>query len=436
MKISEAMKLLEGYDLLLVMLGLAILAASALPRLFAHKPLSLPLVLLGLGFLVFALPLGLAPPDPLEQGPITERITELGVIIALMGAGLKLDRPPGWRRWSSTWLLLGITMPLTIAAAALLGWWAIGFVPATAVLLGAVIAPTDPVLAREVQVGAPGEGYEEEDDEKHGVGGREEDEVRFALTAEAGLNDGLAFPFTYMAIAIAIAGPAPGNWIGAWLLVSVVFKLGVGLAIGLVLGLVIARMILAFPAETELAKAINGLSALAATLIVYGVTEYAGGYGFIAVFVAAVAIRNYERDHEYHEALHVFAEQTELLLTAGIVLALGGAIAGGILEPLTWQIVAVGLLLVFVVRPVAGLIGLLRHSRTSWQERAAISFFGIRGIGSLYYLSYALNEEEFPGKEALWALVAFVVALSIVVHGVSGAPLIGYLDRRREQVKA
>lgn len=132
-----------------------------------------------------------------------------------------------------------------------------------------------------------------------------EDEVRFALTAEAGLNEGLAFPFTYMAIAIAIAGPAPGNWIGVWLLVSVVFKLSVGLIVGLVLGLVIARMILAFPAETELAKAINGLSALAATLIVYGVTEYAGGYGFIAAFVAAVAIRNYERDHEYHEALRI-----------------------------------------------------------------------------------------------------------------------------------
>ena len=166
------MKLLEGYDLLLVMLGLAILAASALPRLFAHRPVSLPMVLLGLGFVVFALPLGLAPPDPLKQGDITERITELGVIIALMGAGLKLDRPPGWRRWSSTWLLLGTTMPLTIAAAALLGWWAIGFLPATAVLLGAVITPTDPVLAREVQVGAPGEGYEEEEDEKHGAGGK------------------------------------------------------------------------------------------------------------------------------------------------------------------------------------------------------------------------------------------------------------------------
>ena len=124
------------------------------------------------------------------------------------------------------------------------------------------------------------------------------------------------------------------------------------------------------------------------------------------------------------------------MLTAGIVLMLGGAIAGGILEPLTWPAVAVGLLLVFVVHPATGLIGLLWHSGASWRERAAISFFGIRGIGSLYYLSYALNEEEFPGKEVLWALVAFVVALSIVVHGVSGAPMIGYLDRRRGRTKA
>jgi NhaP-type Na+/H+ or K+/H+ antiporter len=151
----EAFTALESYDLVLIALGFAVLAATVLPHLFSDKPLSLPMVLLAFGFVVFALPLGLEPPDPLEQGESTERLTELGVIIALMGAGLKLDRPPGWRAWRSTWLLLAITMPLTIAAAAVLGWWVAGFVPATAMLLGAVIAPTDPVLATEVQVGSP-----------------------------------------------------------------------------------------------------------------------------------------------------------------------------------------------------------------------------------------------------------------------------------------
>jgi NhaP-type Na+/H+ or K+/H+ antiporter len=388
-------------------------------------------VLLGLGFAAFALPLGLESPHLLEQGKLTERLTELAVIVALMGAGLKLDRPPGWRAWMATWRLLAITMPLTIAAAAVLGWWVAGFVPATAMLLGAVIAPTDPVLATEVQVGAPGEGYEEGEAGEHDLAGAEV-EVRFSLTSEAGLNDGLAFPFTYAAIAMAIAGPAPANWVGSWLLVDVAYKLGVAFVLGLALGRLMARTILSLPAKTELAKAITGMSALAATLIVYGVTEYAGGYGFIAVFVAACAIRNYERDHEYHESLHVFTEQAEMLLTAGIVLALGGAIAGGLLAPLTWPVVLVGLLLVFVVRPAAGAIGLLGLGGATWQEQAAISFFGIRGVGSLYYLSYAINEEHFPGKETLWALVVFVIVLSIIIHGIAGAPVMGVLDRRRE----
>jgi NhaP-type Na+/H+ or K+/H+ antiporter len=425
--LSKAFTFLEGYDLALLVLGLSILAASVLPRLLFDKPLTLPMVLLALGFAVFALPLGLEFPDPLEQGKVTERLTELGVIVALMGAGLKLDRPPHWLTWRSTWLLLGISMPLTIAAAALLGWWVAGFVPATAMLLGAVIAPTDPVLATEVQVGAPGAGYDD-------PAGEEEDEVRFSLTAEAGLNDGLAFPFTYMAIAMAVAGPAPGNWIGSWLLVNVFYKLGVGFVVGLLLGWVLARTILAFPAATQMAKAITGLSSLASILLVYGATEYAGGYGFIAVFVAAVAMRNYERDHEYQESLHIFTEQAERLLTAGIVLALGGAIAGGILAPLTWQLALVGVLLVFVVRPLAGMIGLVYLPGIPWRERAAISFFGIRGIGSLYYLSYALNEAEFPGKETLWALVAFVVMLSIIIHGLTGVSVMSALDRHREQL--
>jgi sodium/hydrogen antiporter len=432
MEASQAMKVLEGYDLLLVIVGLAVLAAAVLPRLLSDKPLSLPMVLLSLGFAAFALPLGLESPHPLEHGKLTERLTELGVIVALMGAGLKLDRPPGWQAWMSTWLLLAITMPLTIAAAALLGWWVLGFVPATAMLLGAVIAPTDPVLATEVQVGAPGEGYEEGEATQHSSA-EAEDEVRFSLTSEAGLNDGLAFPFTYMAIAMVLAGPAPANWIGSWLLVSVGYKLAVGAILGVLLGQLIARTILSLPAKTELAKRITGMSALAATLIVYGVTESVGGYGFIAVFIAACALRNYERDHEYHESLHVFTEQTEMLLTAGIVLALGGAIAGGLLAPLTWPIMLVGVLLVFVVRPAAGMIGLLGRTRIPWRERAAISFFGIRGVGSLYYLAYAINEEEFPGKETLWALVAFVIVLSIIIHGIAGAPVMGILDRRRAQ---
>jgi len=427
--ISDALTLFESYEVLLIVIGLAVLASSMLPRLLADKPLSLPMVVIALGFAAFALPLGLEPPDPIEQGATTERLTEFGVIVALMGAGLKLDRVAGWRRWRSTWLLLGITMPLTIAAAALLGWWALGLAPATAMLLGAVIAPTDPVLATEMQVGAPGEGFAREDGSPRGAA---EEEVPFSLTSEAGLNDGLAFPFTYAAIAMAVAGPAPGNWIGTWLLIDAFYKIGLGVALGILVGWLLARTILSFPAETELVKAMIGLSALAATLISYGVTEIVGGYGFIAVFVAASTMRNHEREHEYHESLHIIAEAAELLLTAVILIVLGGAIAGGLLASLTWPAVIVGLLLLFVIRPVAGVVGLVSHRGVPWRERAAISFFGIRGIGSLYYLSYGMNAAEFPESETLWALVAFVIMVSIIVHGMSGAPTRNFLDRQAQ----
>src|SRR3954453_7724962 len=158
----------------------------------------MPIAFLGLGMLVFALPLGLPAADPLEHPKLTEHLTEIGVIVALMGAGLKIDRPLGGRRWMSTWRLLAVAMPVTIAAMAFLGWWWAGLVPAAALLLGAALAPTDPVLAADVQVGEP---TDEEDSE---------DEVRFALTSEAGLNDGLAMPFVYAAIALA----GGGAWFG------------------------------------------------------------------------------------------------------------------------------------------------------------------------------------------------------------------------------
>ena len=170
--------------------------------------------------LVHLLPLGLVDPDPRVHPNVAKHLAEIVVIIALMGAGLRLDRPFGRVRWSSTWRLLAITMPLSIVATACSAGGRSASAPPAAVLLGAVLAPTDPVLASDVQVGEPSEDEESED------------EVRFALTSEAGLNDGLAFPFTYAAIAMAMKGAAPGNWLGHWLLVDVGYRIAAGLAVG------------------------------------------------------------------------------------------------------------------------------------------------------------------------------------------------------------
>jgi NhaP-type Na+/H+ or K+/H+ antiporter len=286
-------------DVLYALFGAGALLAGILPRLLERRPLSMPMTFLGLGVLVFGLPLGLPPADPLAHPKLTEHLTEIGVIVALMGAGLKIDRPFGRRRWASTFRLLIVAMPVTIAAVALLGWWWAGLVPASALLLGAAMAPTDPVLASDVQVGEP---TDEEDSE---------DEVRFALTSEAGLNDGLAFPFVYAAIAIAAHGLDPAGWFGTWVLGDVLYKGAVGLVGGIVIGRLLGKLFFRAKRDSlRLSRHSEGFLALAATFLAYGLVEVVGGYGFLAVFVAARAIRAAERSHEYHQVLHDFADRT------------------------------------------------------------------------------------------------------------------------------
>ena len=413
---------MDPYILTLAFVGAAILGAAVLPLLLAGRPLSFPIVYVALGMAVFALPLRLPTADPLAEGDVVERMTELAVIVSLMGAGLKIDRTIGWASWRTTRRLLVLAMPLTIAGVAILGWWAAGLAPAAALLLGAVLAPTDPVLAADVQVGPPG--------------GEAEDEVRFGLTSEAGLNDGLAFPFTNAAIAMAAAGSAGvGSWLGGWVLDDVLLKLGIGLTVGLAGGRAVGAVLFRLPTTRRIAESTEGFVSLATTLLVYGVAELCHGYGFVAVFVAAYVLRHHERDHEYHEVLHASSESIERLVSAALLVLLGGAVVDGALAPLTLRGAALGLAVVLLVRPIAGWLALLRTTMPQ-SERWALAFFGIRGIGSVYYLAQALNEAEFADADQLWAIVAFVILVSVLVHGVSAAPLMKRVDARREEASA
>ncbi|MBA2496611.1 MAG: cation:proton antiporter [Acidimicrobiia bacterium] len=407
---------MDVYDLGLAAAGAALLGAAVVPLILAGRPLSFPIIYIALGALLFAVAPGVRSPDPIGDGQLAERLSELAVVVSLMGAGLKLDRRVGWRSWRITWRLLGIAMPITIAAAALLGWWVVGFAPATALLLGAALAPTDPVLASDVQVGPPG------DDE--------EDDVRFALTSEAGLNDGLAFPFTLAAIAAATG--AVGEWAGGWFLDAVLLRLGVGLALGYAAGRALGWVVFRIPSERKLAESTEGFVALAGTLLTYGVTELAHGYGFIAVFVAACVLRDHERGHDYHDVLHSSAESIERLLSALLLILIGGSLVGGVLGPLGWEGVVVGLLLLLVVRPLAGLVSLAGTGLPPG-ERVAIAFLGIRGVGSIFYIAYALEEEAaFGTGERLWALVVFVIVGSAVLHGLTSNRVMRRLDEGRQ----
>lgn len=403
---------MDTYPLVLAILGTAVLASAALPRMVARLPLSLPIVYVAAGMVLFSLPIGIEAPFPnFEDANRAERLTELVVIVSLMGAGLKLRRPLGWRTWSSTWRLLGIAMPLTIGGIALLAGAGLGFPLATAVLLGAVLAPTDPVLASDVQIHGP----------------REDDtnlEVRFALTSEAGLNDALAFPFTNLAIAIA----GGGAWLLGWAVDDVVVKLTVGLVVGLVLGRLIAYLTFGLPTRWSLARAGQGFVSVGATLLVYGVAELVHGYGFLSVFVAAVAIRHYELDHEYQEALHDFAEALERLASVVFLLLLGGSAVDGALNALTPAGIAIAIVIVLVVRPLAGMASLVGFPAAQ-PVRWTIAFYGIRGMGTVYYLAHAVTEELFPRALEVWAISILVILCSILIHGVTAGAAIARVER-------
>lgn len=282
----------------------------------------------------------------------------------------------------------------------------------------------------------------------------QEGEIRFALTSEAGLNDGLAFPFTYLAIAAAgvsfgatgtagFAGvtfesilPRISEWFGFY----VVYKVVVGAVGGVAVGYLVAEFVFGRPSSTDLARVMEGAEALAATLSAYAAIELVSGYGFVAVFVAALVLRHYEWEHEYYQKLHDFAVVVERLLMTAVLVPFGGALVGGLLQPLTVEHVLIGLALLLVIRPLAGLVGML-GADSLWQEQLVISAYGVRGIGSFFYLAYALNSASFSETEILvaadelWAFLGFVVVASLTLHGVPAAPVMNSIDEWRTERK-
>lgn len=271
------------------------------------------------------------------------------------------------------------------------------------------------MLASSVQVGPPQD--------------PEEDEVRFALTSEAGLNDGLAFPFVHLAIAVAVHGAGFGAWTWERLSVAVLWKTAAGIGVGLLIGQALGYVIFHYVEGSPIPETGDTLVALGITLLAYGLAELVHGYGFLAVFATALTLRRQERSHHYRARLHEFSEHLERLFMMILLVLFGGALAGGLLAPLTWEAACVGLLSMLAVRPVAGLVA-LAGSGLRFDEQAAISFFGIRGVGSFYSLAYAYNTEQFGELDFVFALVGFVVLASILLHGIMATPVMGWLDRR------
>lgn len=394
----------EAYHILIAAVGAVIILSFWLPRfLSGREPATSTLLILG-GCAAFSLLPGMpAALNPVASPRPWEIVSELCVVVALFGTGLRIDRLPGRARWIPTVRLLIIAMPICILLTALVGWTVAGMTLAGGLLVGAILAPTDPVLAGDVQVGPPHEGGEHP--------------VRYTLTTEAGLNDGLAFPFVHLGISIAAAGGLSWALAGEWIARDLVYRVAVGGLTGAAVGWLLGKVLFEWPRENALSNTGSGVIALAGVLLAYGFTELVEGYGFIAAFLSGYTLRRLETDHHFHRKLHDFSEALEHALTAFLLVAVGAAIPS-LLPYFDWSHAAIGAALIFLIRPAVGWLSL---SGTALRGRArlVVAFYGVRGIGSIYYLAYAGHHVELVNEPQLWATIAFTILLSTIVHGLT-----------------
>ena len=409
----------ETFAFGVMFLGVAVFAAVVALSHQRERAFSASLIYLGLGALAaVALNLtGIGWLDPVRNSTLIEHLTEAAVVFALFATGLSLDRRLAWREWGTTARLLALAMPLTIGAVTLFGIGVMGLSAAAALLLGAVLAPTDPVLAGDIGVGPPGE--------------EDEHEPNFSLTSEAGLNDGLAFPFVLLAVLLAEGGSA--DEVMSWLAADVFYAIGGGVVVGAVVGRLAAASVKKLRNRELLAPALDGYHAIASTLFIYGAAEVVGVYGFVAVFVGGLAFRRYERNHAVNAAVHNGAEQAEKLLELASVLMLGSILTLAGLAAPGWEGWLLAVVLIVAIRPASCLIALIGSKLDRPNERAFVSWFGVRGIGSLYYLAFAVSLGVLPAGEesvVIWTTVACVI-LSIIVHGISAGPSLARLMARQ-----
>lgn len=440
------------FTLWFVIIGLLLIGMALTSSVLKRLPLSTSFLYLLVGFALGPYGMGLIRLDPLDFPRLLEHLTEIAVIVSLFTAGLKLSPPLTEAIWRIPGRLAFGAMTLTVALIALAGVFLLDLPVGAAVLLGAVLAPTDPVLASDVQVENPSD----------------RERLRFSLTGEAGLNDGTAFPFVMLGLGLLGAHDlGQGGW--RWMAVDVVWATLGGLAVGALLGTLIGRLVLYLRREHKEAVGLDDFLALGLIALAYGTALLLHTYGFLAVFAAGLALRRIERaaaggkgstgdappdvkqaanpEEKEQMATHPenapaymtqavlgLSEQLERLGEVTIVLLVGGMLTRDYLPPEALWFVP---LLLLVIRPLSVGIVLL-GSRTSRTQRRLIGWFGIRGIGSIYYLMYAAMH-GLPENLArpLTALTLTTVAVSIIAHGISVTPLMNrYTNARRGSTEA
>lgn len=404
----------DPYILHLLLAGMITLLAATIPNLLKSRNITAPIIYLLIGIVIYYLTDSYSAIKGLNNIDTIRKISEFVVLISLVNAGLKISNPFKWQTWRYSFYLLVITLPLTVFATAYVGYWILGFSPAAAFLFGAVISPTDPVLASDLQTSQPSK--------------KDISKTRLALTSEAGINDGLAFPFVFFALYMARDGLNVANWFENWFLLDVLAKISIGVLAGLTTGWLFNKMIFSLTSNDLHSKISRGILSLSLTLIPYAICEIFGGYGFIAVFVAACTFSNSEKIGHHMDSLHEFTEEIESIFVALLFVIMGLYLSSNWSALLNVRIITTALLLIVVIRPFFGWLALSRTHLSNF-EKTVMSFYGIRGVGSIFYLMFALGEFAFKESQLLTQTVAMTIILSVLIHGLSAAAIQKKLDK-------
>ena len=427
--------------LVFLIIGLLLVLVALSGTYVKRLPFTATIIYLGLGAALGPLGMGLFRMDPQIHARGLEHVAEIAVLISLFTTGLKLRVPLREKIWWIPIRLAFFSMTLTVFFVAVVGVYALGLSVGAAILLGAILAPTDPVLASEVQL----------------KDASDTDKLRFSITGEAGLNDGTAFPFVMLGLGL-LGMHEVGDWGWRWIAVDVIWAGAGGLALGGGAGLLLGKLVIHLRREHKEAFGLDEFLALGLIASVYGASLLLHTYGFLAVFAAGLALRSIERQQtgeeiskekiaeimsgdaeerathpekattHMTESLLGFNEQIERVLEVGVVLIIGAMLTP---QYITWHNLAFVAVLILIIRPIAVLIG-AGSRKVGTVQRGLISWFGIRGIGSLYYLMYAINKglpEDLSMR--LISLTFCVIAVSVVVHGISVTPLMAWYHTRQ-----
>jgi len=419
---------------LLLVMGLTV-------SLLKRSPITSAIIYLAVGVLVGPTALDLFHFNPLKESALLQVLTEVAVLISLFSAGVKMPAPFKFAHWRAPVLLATASMTITVAAVAAFAYFVLDLPLGAGVLLGAILAPTDPVLATDVQTRHPGDN----------------DQLRFTLTCEAGMNDGSAFPFVMLGMGL-LGLHDLGDFGLKWIFVDVLWATLAGIVIGVVAGFALAHLGWKLRSKSHKRELLDDFLGLGLIGVVYGLSAMVNAWGFLAVFFAAVALRQtelklakaaevafdgsksqqaarvdanaspvQEPTPTVSEGSLVFKEHLERLSEVVLVLLIGGSL---FIDSWSWPAVGLALFLFVVARPLSVIVGLL-GTHTTWRIRIMTGWFGVRGIGSLYYLMYAI-EHGLPESLSLQLIqmTLIVVTLSILLHGTSVKPLLALFWRR------